>query len=203
MSRSGAFGVFGGSNYMSDEKSETITIPQGANMETMNEAGQEIIEPLEPLDTETNATALNELTSDAEPTIYDVQDQENFARELLTQNESGKNLYRQIHSKSFLDESGSFSAETISAAKANGMSDQEIQNHQASIHQQLLAQRDELFASTDMPIGYMTTVVQWAMSSFTNAEKTILMNGLNGENPTGELKALEKYYQKTFNGESK
>ena len=143
-----------------------------------------------------------EYESNNEITYYDQQDQENFKTNLLTQGSTGHDLYRQIESDNFINDDGSLTPDTIAAAKANGMSDEDINKHQDSILKNIEVKRNQIFddAGYAKNRGYISEVISWAKSNFTVEEMNIFTTQTN-ENPTKSLNALDAYYLRIHNGE--
>ncbi len=151
----------------------------------------DVTEPVVPSDEDMVETYLE----DGGEITYDESQQENFKVDLLTAGESGQALFRQIESDNFLNKDGSLTVETIAKAKAHGMTDSEIQGHQDSLLKQIDTQRNEMFAATGFQVGYVKTVVDWAINSFTKSELAIF-EADTIKNSKGSLLALEKYYQR-------
>ena len=145
---------------------------------------------------------IQEFEAESEVTYYDTQDQENFTVDLLTAGASGQELYRQIHSDSFINENAEFTMDTISKARAFGLDDAEIAKHQQSLLKQMETQRNKIFddAGYSKNRGFISEVISWAKSNFTVEEMNIFTTQTN-ENPTKSLNALDAYYLRIHNGE--
>ena len=209
MAKDGSYNASsGGSPFMSDEKSTTITIPQGDKMETFNESGTELPATDGEILENTNATALNtandssDVSGEIEPVIHDSDSQEIFTRELLTQGESGHNLLRQINSENFLDDTGTFTAETVKRSLEHGLSTAEIEAHQQAINQQVMVARDKMFTDANITPAFGKVILEFAQSHFDSREREILKRETL-ENPAKSMQTLEKYYMDFYSGKEK
>jgi len=134
---------------------------------------------------------------------YDVDSQEVFKTNLLTGDANSHKLFNQIESTDFLNSDGSFSDRTIELAKANNMTDEEINKHQDTILKQISEQRNEAFKATGMSPGYMNVVMDWVVNNFTKSELAIFENDCK-KDMTNSLKSVEKYYiDITVNGKDR
>lgn len=182
------------SGVLADGSDRVIIDPNPPVIEAEIEHGIEI--PTEPI---AEVVTPEETVVEPEPVFYNDIEQDAFTQELLYQGESGLALHLQIKSDNFINKDGSLTADTIAKAKAHGMTDTDINNHQNSILKQINTFRDEAFAATGMPVGYIGSVMDWVRATFTESEMKIFESDCV-KDLTGSLQSVERYYQHVTSG---
>ncbi len=143
-----------------------------------------------------------------EPTSLDVADEvapleyegEAFVQELQYGTPEQMNLHLHIKNTGATDDTGKLTPETLELARTAGMTEDVIEQHQASIYKEVERTQQAIHktytdsvAELGLKVGYFNEIIDWMRQSFTADEIKTFETGFVND-ATGELRALERYY---------